>query len=77
MRSGNRSATPVHRIGEAATLEGTLRFKGRLEIDGTVAGSVIAEPDDGGEVIIGPKGSVQGEVRASVIEVPGTINCPV
>ena len=77
MRSGNRSAAPVHRIGEGAMLEGTLRFKGRIEIDGTVAGTVIADPEEGGEVVIGPKGSVQGEVRAAVVEVAGEIQGPV
>ena len=77
MRSGNRPAAPVHRIGEGATLEGTLRFSGRLEIDGTVAGSIIAEPEDGGEVVVGPKGSVQGQLSAAVIEVAGKVQGPV
>ncbi len=77
MRSGNRSTGPVHCIGEGATLEGTFRFTGRLEVDGTVAGSVIAEPEDGGEVIVGPKGRVRGQVSAAVVEIAGEVQGPV
>jgi len=77
MRPRNRSAAPVHRIGEGATFEGTLRFAGRLEIEGTVVGSVIAEPDDGGEVVVGARGAVQGQVTAAVVEIAGKVEGPV
>jgi len=67
----------MHRIGEGARVDGTLRFSGRLEIDGTVAGSVIAEGDGSSEVVVGPKGLVQGEISAATVAIAGTVQGPV
>jgi cytoskeletal protein CcmA (bactofilin family) len=76
MLGSNRSGTAAHRVGEGATFEGTLRFSGRLEIEGTVVGAVVAEAD-GGEVLVGPKGRVQGEIRAATVVISGSVLGPV
>jgi cytoskeletal protein CcmA (bactofilin family) len=72
--SGNQS---THRIGEGATFEGTVRFSGRLEIEGTVIGAVIAEPGEGSQVVVGPKGRVQGRITAATIVISGAVEGPV
>jgi cytoskeletal protein CcmA (bactofilin family) len=75
---GRSSANqPTHRIGEGATFEGTLRFSGRLEIDGTVIGAVIAEPAEGSHVVVGGKGRVQGRITAATIVISGAVEGPV
>lgn len=77
MLGSNRSGGPVHRIGAGATIEGTVRFSGRLEIEGTVLGVVIADPAEGSEVVVGSKGRVQGEISAESIVVSGRVEGPV
>lgn len=77
MLGSSRSAGTVHRIGAGATFEGTLRFTGRLEIEGTVVGAVMAEPVDGSEVVVGSKGRVQGQISAAIIVVSGVVEGPV
>ena len=77
MFGSNRSGGPVHRIGIGATFEGTVRFSGRLEIDGAVVGAVIAEPAEGSEVVVGPKGRVQGQITAATIVLGGSVEGPV
>ncbi|MGE0801474.1 MAG: polymer-forming cytoskeletal protein [Lautropia sp.] len=72
MKTG-RGAAALHRIGEGAIFEGELRFSGRLEVDGQVVGAVIAEPPEGSEVVVGPKGRIQGPVIAASVLVAGRI----
>ena len=67
----------VHRIGRGAVLEGSLRFSGRLDIEGHVNGSVIAEDARSSAVRISASGHVDGEVEAGVVQVAGIINGPV
>lgn len=67
----------VHRIGRGAVLDGSLRFSGRLDIEGRINGSVIAEDGRGSAVRISSSGHVEGEVEAAVVQVAGTINGPV
>ena len=77
MLGSNRSAGVGHRIGAGATFEGTLRFSGRLEVEGTVVGAVIAEPADGSEVLVGAKGRVQGRIEAATVVISGAVEGPV
>jgi cytoskeletal protein CcmA (bactofilin family) len=57
-------------IGRGSRIAGTLRVKGRVQIDGEVEGHVFAE---GGQVAIGPSGSVIGELSAAELVVGGRI----
>jgi cytoskeletal protein CcmA (bactofilin family) len=77
MLGSSRSSVPGHRIGTGATFEGTLRFSGRLEVEGVVVGAVIADPAEGSEVIVGPKGSVRGRIEAATIVISGAVEGPV
>jgi cytoskeletal protein CcmA (bactofilin family) len=77
MLGSNRSGAAVHRVGEGASFEGTLRFSGRLEIDGTVIGAVIADNAGAGEVVVGQKGRVHGEITAATVVIAGAVQGPV
>lgn len=67
----------VHRIARDAVLEGSLQFKGRLDIEGRVQGSVISSDDRHSTVRILPAAVVEGEIRAAYVQVGGTVNGPV
>jgi cytoskeletal protein CcmA (bactofilin family) len=56
-------------IGKGTVIEGTIRVSGRVQIDGHVDGSLIAE----GHVSVGPTGSVMGEVVAAELAVGGRV----
>ena len=56
-------------VGRGSRIAGTLRVKGRVQIDGEVEGQVISD----GHVSIGPSGSVIGELTASELVVGGRI----
>ena len=77
MLGRSSGSQPTHRIGEGATFEGTLRFSGRLEIEGTLIGAVIAEPAEGSQVVIGTRGHVQGRITAATIIILGAVEGPV
>ena len=57
-------------IGRGSRVAGTLRLKGRVQIDGEVEGHVFA---DDGHVSIGPSGSVVGELSAAELVVGGRV----
>ena len=56
-------------IGRGSRITGTLRVKGRVQIDGEVEGHVFSD----GHVSIGPSGSVMGELSAAELVVGGRI----
>jgi len=69
-RSAETSTGEPTVIGRGSRVAGTLRVKGRVQIDGEVEGHVFAE---GGHVSIGPSGSVVGELSAAELVVGGRI----
>lgn len=77
MLGSSRAGNAAHKIGPGATFEGTLRFSGRLEIEGAVIGAVIAEPGEGSEIVVGSKGRVRGELSAAIIVISGVVEGPV
>ena len=77
MLRSSQNPGPEHRIGPGAVFEGSLRFSGRLQIEGTVSGAVIADPVDGSEVVVGAKGRVEGRLCAAVAIISGTVDGPV
>jgi cytoskeletal protein CcmA (bactofilin family) len=56
-------------IGKGTVIEGTVRVCGRVQVDGQIDGSLIAE----GHVSVGPTGSVIGEVVAEELAVGGRV----
>ncbi len=64
-------------IGASAVIEGDLRFKGGLRIDGEVRGSVIAEDGAPSILVLSERAKIVGAVRAGSLVVNGTIEGPV
>jgi cytoskeletal protein CcmA (bactofilin family) len=56
-------------IGKGTVIEGTVRITGRVQIDGKIDGTLIAE----GHVSVGPQGSVLGELTAGELAVGGNV----
>ena len=59
-------------ISEGTELSGDISFSGTLEILGTVTGNIISEQKDA-RVRVLNGGSVEGDIKAAIIEVNGTI----
>ena len=66
-RSKADSAITV--IAAGSIVEGTLRVRGMVQIDGTIDGTLIAD----GHVSVGPDGRVIGEVTADQLSVGGKV----
>ena len=57
-------------VGERIFIEGSISGRETLEIAGSVTGSIELE---GGNLTIGPKGRVKGDVRARNVSIAGNI----
>jgi cytoskeletal protein CcmA (bactofilin family) len=66
---GPTSSSEPTVIGKGTVVEGTIRVSGRVQIDGQIDGTVIAE----GHVSVGPDGSILGEVSAEELAVGGRV----
>ncbi len=64
-------------IGSSTSIEGNLRFRGGLRLDGQVKGNVIAEPGEPSMLVISEQARIEGEVRAAHLIVNGQIVGPV
>ena len=64
------SAGPVTVIAAAAELQGDLRVRGALRVEGAVYGNVRAD----GPMSLGPDARIVGEVRATNLAVGGRID---
>lgn len=65
-------------IGASTTIEGNIRFKGGLRIDGQVKGNVVGDKDDGATMlVISGQARIEGEVRVAHLIVDGEIVGPV
>jgi cytoskeletal protein CcmA (bactofilin family) len=64
-------------IGAGTTIRGDLRFSGGLRVDGEVIGSVIAEDGQPGMLVVSENARIEGEVRAALLVINGTIVGPV
>lgn len=60
-------------IGTLTTIEGNLRFKGGLRVDGHIKGNLIADPMENSMLVISEQASVEGEIRAEHVVVDGAI----
>lgn len=64
-------------IGEGTCIEGTLRFRDGLRIDGEVRGDVLAEPGAKTILVISEKATITGRVQAAHVIVNGRVVGPV
>ena len=64
-----KKATEPTVIGQGTVIEGTIRVSGRVQVDGQIDGSLIAE----GHVSVGPTGTILGEVVAAELAVGGRV----
>lgn len=71
MAKQSNAAAPnqINMIGEGATLDGTLKAEGDVRISGRVIGTV----EISGKVIVAQEGVIEGEVRATSLDVAGRI----
>lgn len=66
------SGMPNH-INSDTVIEGSIKAKGNLRIDGTLKGDLECQ----GRVVIGASGSVHGEIRCENAEIEGSIKANV
>lgn len=64
-------------IGGSTSIEGNLRFRGGLRLDGQIKGDVIAEPGEPSMLVISEQARVEGAVRVAHLIVNGQIVGPV
>jgi cytoskeletal protein CcmA (bactofilin family) len=67
--SKKQSSGSITVIAAGTVIEGTLRVKGMLQLDGTIQGTLIAD----GHVSIGPEGRVFGDVTADKLSIAGRV----
>lgn len=67
-------ASDIHTlIGKQTEVQGHVRFKGGLHVDGTVKGNVVAEGDSGSLLNVSATGRIEGEVRVPQIRLNGEV----
>lgn len=59
-------------IGVGTSVEGNVRFKGGLRVDGEVNGSVIADGSPG-TLVLSEKARIEGEIQVSHAVINGTV----
>jgi cytoskeletal protein CcmA (bactofilin family) len=64
-------------IGASAVIEGDIRFKGGLRIDGEVRGSVVADEGAPSMLVLSERAKIVGAVRAGSLVVNGSVEGPV
>ena len=60
-------------IGAKVTLRGDVVFSGGLHVDGTVVGTISAEPGAEALLVVSEKGRIEGEVRVPHVVIDGTV----
>lgn len=64
-------------IADGNHVEGHVRFRDGLRVDGTIVGDVLAREEDSSILVISETASIIGEVHADHVIVNGTIKGPV
>ena len=60
-------------IGQKTILHGDVLFSGGLHVEGAVKGNVIADDDPEAVLILGERGSIEGEVKAPHVLLNGSV----
>jgi cytoskeletal protein CcmA (bactofilin family) len=56
-------------LSQGVSIEGTVKFRDQLHIDGQVKGSI----ESGGTLTVGANAQIKGEIRAKSVRVKGTV----
>jgi cytoskeletal protein CcmA (bactofilin family) len=73
-KGGSRPQVAVDTlIGAKVVFRGDIVFAGGLHVDGTVVGTISAEPGVEALLVVSEKGRVEGEIRVPHVVVDGTI----
>jgi len=64
----NATAMPNH-INSDTTIEGSIKAKGNLRIDGVLKGTLECQ----GRLVVGATGTIEGEIKCENAEIEGTI----
>lgn len=76
MFSSKDKATASHYdtlISPKTEIVGDVRFKGGLQVEGTIKGNLIAEPGSGAVVRISDSGRVEGQINVPNVVVNGAV----
>lgn len=77
MIRGNRKKYKASKIetiiGQQTILHGDVLFSGGLHVDGAIKGNVIAEEDSDAVLMLGERGSIEGEVKAPHVILSGAV----
>jgi len=68
-RQQTAASSAITVIAAGSIVEGTLRVRGMVQVDGTIDGTLIAD----GHVSVGPEGCIVGEVTADQLSVGGKV----
>lgn len=68
-KKGTPEQTAITVIAVGTCVEGTLRVRGRLQIDGSIEGTLVSE----GPVSVGPQGKVSGDIDVDSLSVAGLV----
>lgn len=60
-------------VGPQVVIRGELQFAGGLYLEGQLIGRASAEPGAAATVTVAPRGRVEGELRAPVVIINGTV----
>lgn len=64
-------------VGEGTVIEGSLRFRDGLRVDGEVVGDITADPVERSVLVISEKARVTGKVTAGHVIINGSVMGPV
>jgi cytoskeletal protein CcmA (bactofilin family) len=64
-----QTSSTVTVIAQGSTVEGTMRARGMLQVDGLIDGTLIVE----GHVSVGPEGEIRGNVTADNLAIGGRV----
>lgn len=72
---GTKNQPPIKSmIASDSSIEGNLKFKEGLRIDGNVVGNIVADPEHRSILVIDERGHVTGEISAHLVIINGQIN---
>ena len=69
----NDFSPAINMIGSGTIITGDIQSKGDIRVDGTLKGSINTE----GKVVLGPNGTIEGDVICQDADISGTINAKI
>ena len=75
--SRNKTAPIDSLIGAGTTIDGDVRFRGGLRIDGVVKGKVLGQSDQTTMLVLSEHGRVEGDIRAAKVVINGEVTVSV